>query len=536
MLAIFSRQSVFIAAVLCNVTRLFNRWLAILLLLSITLYSDVLIAAPQSLTITTPDARVTGSWQQTQNGPVAQFVGLRFARAERWQAPELERLRGNVDATTFASICPQQNGNRAWYQQVAAAFGVNPEVIPPRPNVSEDCLHLNIWTSNPNRSSSKPVMVWIHGGSNKNGYSYEPNYLGHRLAANDVVVVSIAYRLGVLGFLAHPEFDTPGSGNFGLLDQISALSWVQEHIADFGGDPNNVTLFGESAGAADIGYLYAAPQAQGLFHKAISQSGGWQISRVATLKEAADFGETFANELGGLSKLDSMKAHQVVSAAAEYFYGHYWDPKVDGHVITKAIPTLVQTNALTRKPLLLGFNSDEGLMYQPSQVDEDIWQEALLTTLGEQAETVNLTGKPLRERLNTLRTAANYACPSLEWAAYNADGSRSYVYEFATARTQDHGLGAYHGAEIPYIFDTHDAWLPTTEADKELTNTMLQYWINFAATGNPNGSNLLKWPVYTKEEKRKGGKKGSSAMILELLPEPRAKIWNGAICDAIRRR
>lgn len=223
----------------------------------------------------------TGMSVLARNGDeVLRFSGIRFADAPvgdwRWRKPRpVDRPPADVpmDATTWPPACVQDDGNVEWYQDVAAAFGQPREAAPKRPDTAEDCLFLNIWT--PDERAQLPVMVWIHGGANVNGWSFEPNYRGRELAAMDAVVVSIQYRLGVFGFLAHPalsaESPHTSSGNYGILDQIEALRWIQANIAGFGGDPDNVTLFGESAGAGDIAYLLLSPLAEGLFHRAISQ-------------------------------------------------------------------------------------------------------------------------------------------------------------------------------------------------------------------------------------------------------------------------
>ena len=348
-------------------------------------------SAMQPAVVETPSARISGQRVATRNAPVAQFTGIRYARAQRWQAPVLETPAGEVDAGATASICPQQQGNPDWYKRVAAAFGHPGSVVPPRPPIDEDCLFLNVWSPDPQTRKPLPVMVWIHGGSNKNGYSFEPNYLGHELASEGVVVVSIAYRLGVFGFLAHPEFEVPGSGNFGLLDQITALQWIAANIHHFGGDAGNVTLFGESAGAADIGYLMASPMADGLFQRAISQSGGWSAQRETTLASQAVAGHTFARSALSAASgtaaeqhaaeskdaengenteapaaLRRMPVEQLLELAASHFKGHYWDPVIDGAVLRSSIPQLLKQGEFRHLPLLIGFNSDEGLMYQPA--------------------------------------------------------------------------------------------------------------------------------------------------------------------------
>lgn len=450
----------------------------------------------------TKTANITGITVNAARRSVARFSGIQYATASRWQAPVINQLKGDVDATEFAPICPQLHGNRDWYISVAKAFGGKDADIPSRPELTEDCLYLNIWTPDTDKKNL-PVVVWIHGGSNKNGYSYEPNYLGHHLAARDVVVVSIAYRLGVLGFLSHKDFPVPGSGNFGLLDQITALEWIQHYISAFGGNPNNITLFGESAGAADIGYLMFAPSARLLFHKAISQSGGWVVGRQTTLAMASELGASFASaagEHGDLQSLYLLAPEELVALAASHFEGHYWDPVIDGETLPDTMPTLLKSQDFTKLPLLIGSNRDESLMYLPANVDEGDWLSALQRSFGPAAkEFIERDAHlPLRERMNRLQTALSYLCPSRLLAAANsAGGGSSYVYEFTRVRSTPHGLGAYHGAEIPYILNTHDDWLPTDQTDRQLTQSMMDFWMRFAQTGDPTFPGSPIWKAYT---------------------------------------
>ncbi|MCY3838722.1 MAG: carboxylesterase family protein [Gammaproteobacteria bacterium] len=256
---------------------------------------------------------------------VLRFSGIRFAQAPiddwRWREPRPADppTNGPVDATRWPPTCMQDEGNVDWYRGVAAAFGQPAEVAPTRPDAAEDCLFLNVWT--PDVDGQMPVMVWIHGGANVNGWSYEPNYRGRELAALGAVVVSIQYRLGVFGFLAHPalsaESPNASSGNYGILDQIEALRWIQANIHRFGGDPGNVTVFGESAGAGDIAYLLLSPLARGLFHRAISQSGGWPADQRRTLADNETQGVDFLRRVkaAGIDELRRLPAEALLAAA-----------------------------------------------------------------------------------------------------------------------------------------------------------------------------------------------------------------------------
>ncbi len=322
-----------------------------------------------------PRVDLGGSVLEGQSGErhpqVASFRGIPYAQPPvgelRWQSPRPLGERPPVrQATQFAAACYQDSYNTDWYRKVGAAFGADPAHFS-EPRVSEDCLYLNVWTPRPADSARRPVMVWIHGGANRSGWSFEPNYLGESLAARGVVVVSIAYRVGVFGFFGHPQLD--GNANFGLQDQIAALQWVQDHIAAFGGDAGNVTVFGESAGAADIGYLMASPPARGLFRRAISQSGGYQLLERRTLADVESWGRGLGAALpghpdvAGLRRLDSAT---ILAAANAALQDVDFGPAVDG----AAVPApLAGGSHLQDAPvdLLVGTNQDEWLMY----VDDD---------------------------------------------------------------------------------------------------------------------------------------------------------------------
>ncbi len=373
--------------------------------------------------------------------------------------------------------------------------------FPPKPEMAEDCLFLNIWT--PDADAKLPVMVWIHGGGNVNGWSFEPNYRGRELAAQGVVVVSIQYRLGVFGFLAHPalsaEAPQPSSGNYGILDQIEALRWVQRHIRRFGGDPGNVTLFGESAGAGDIGYLLLAPLAEGLFHRAVSQSGGWPINQRRTLADDEAEGLRFLASAGvkDIEALRNMPARALLDLAERHFIRGYDDPPVDGWLLPAPPAELLADAQTAPVPVIIGVNAHEMLMdvHNPNEQD---WRDALAEVQDAEALEALLAPLPRRERLAALLSARTFVCPSMALAdGLGAAGTPTYFYRFDRVRGGNHGLGAYHGAEIPYVFNTHDHWLPSTKADHALTRQMMAYWLRFAKNGDPNHPQAPHWPRWT---------------------------------------
>ena len=445
--------------------------------------------------------------------PVAQvgvvaFRGIPFARPpvgeRRWRRPEpAPPVDGVVDATQFAPACMQSGSGLAWYHGLMRRIGVSPSRFP-APDYSEDCLYLNIW-SGLNDGPLRPVIVYVHGGSNTGGWSYEPNYRGTALAARGAVVVSVAYRLGVFGFLTHPDLP---DRNFALHDLAMALVWVRQHIAAFGGDPQRITLMGESAGAANASHLMVSPLSRGMARRLIHQSGGWQFDGLADRAEAEALGLQLQTELvgeeGGADAMRQVPARAVLDAAAPVYADFYFSPVPDGVTLPASLGELARRGALPAFDLLLGSNADEALMYLSDGESVDDWlsendawprAEAIREHLG--------TGLTDRQQLNVLRTAAQFACPSARFATAVAKaGGRSFVYEFTRQRAGLSSIGAYHGAELPYVFDSHDNWLPTQERDRDLTRQMVSRWLSFAASGEPVGVDGIAWPEWEPGSRR----------------------------------
>lgn len=447
---------------------------------------------------------------------IASFKGVPFAAPPvgelRWREPQpLPPRQGRRDATSFAPACYQDTYNMDWYRRVGKAFGA-PASAFVDPPVSEDCLYLNVWTPWLTPDAKRPVMVWIYGGSNLAGWSFEPNYHGARLAAHgDVVVVTIAYRVGVFGFFGHPDLHaSKAPANFGLLDQIAALRWVRANIAQFGGNPDNVTVFGESAGGSNIGYLVTLPAARGLFQRAISQSGGFQLLDRGTLQDAENAGRALSAALPGQPGIEGLRrlpAQQVWETARQKLPSQDYSPVVDGVTVLET-PAVAYARGGIEHDLLLGNNRDEWYMYLDGAAGGLTQDLAALPTavwapLGARAKKE----KDTRTGRDKVFTFVNMVCPAYVMAeSAHARGHKAFLYRFTRVRPGPGGeaLRSYHGAEIPYVFDTHDAWLPTDATDAALTKRMQQAWIRFAWYGDPAGPEEKDeaWPAFDPERPR----------------------------------
>lgn len=433
------------------------------------------------------------------NGGV--FKGVPFAAppvgALRWHAPlPVETWRAERPAHTFAPACLQTRSIVDWYGDIAESFGQSRDQAPEPQGLSEDCLYLNIWTPDLAPDTQAPVMVYIHGGSYTGGWSYEPNYHGEAFADHGVVLVSIAYRLGVFGYLAPdaPEF----SANAGLLDQIAALEWVSDNIHAFGGDPDRVTIFGESAGAAAVGALLASPKAQGLFHRAISQSGGFEFDTDRPAQTAHDAFSRLATVLQ--TDPQDAPARAVLAAASEALSDYDYGPVYGPAELPVSPRDALNEGALNAVPLIIGVNRDEWRMY----VDTELMPETLAgwrERVGDDAvDALIFEEESELGAIDRLETAQWMRCPGQALGrAVAARGAPVYLYRFDRLRDgSKDGLRAYHGAELPYVFNTHDAWLPTTDVDQTLSAAMNASWARFARSGDPNPvAATITWPEYS---------------------------------------
>jgi para-nitrobenzyl esterase len=479
------------------------------------------------------------------NEKIVQVNGIPFAAPPvgdlRWAAPQAAPSWDGVrDGREFGAECLQnREGSGEFLGDLLDGLGLNPvqrhlatvsvQNAPP-PVESEDCLFLNVRTENLGAAELRPVMVWIHGGSHQSGSGAMDLYNSNALVENGTVLVTINYRLGPLGYMAHPALsaaDPRGvSGNYGLLDQIAALEWVRDNIAAFGGDPSNVTIFGESAGAQSVTEIMSSPQSKGLFHKAILQSGASSYN--ANALDAAINGRLTMHEAGiafmdGLAAADASAADlRAISGEALMAHipskGHlsgYLLPTVDGVVIPKLMGRAIADGSIHNVPILAGYNADEATLFYPSiqkptvLVPEfPISHEDKLAKLNEiygvEDALVLVEQYGLADPENWDNGALDMLGDDLFGVhmrylarANTEQGEPSYLYHFTRVTPTDkQTLGAFHASEIFFVFDSHTLLLGLTDEEKVLTEAMGQYWANFAKTGNPNSEGLVEWPAY----------------------------------------
>jgi para-nitrobenzyl esterase len=463
------------------------------------------------------------------DGAVRAYKGIPFAKPPigdlRWRAPQpAAPWTGTLVADKFGPSCMQPDPTPG-HSIFTRIF-----YTPIKPT-SEDCLYLNVWTA-ASVGEKRPVMVWIPGGGFRGGSSSVEIYDGAELAKKGVVLVSINYRLWKFGFLALPELSSESehraSGNYGLLDQIAALQWVKENIAAFGGDPDNVTIFGQSAGSVAANYLMISPLAKGLFHRVIGESGGafapavsnlpalrvLFISWLQSLPDAEAVGSKLmtALKVSNLAELRQKSAEEILAVpSATRFESAI--PILDRYVLPGTADEIFAAGRQNDVPLLLGSTADEGSNF-PVIRTVGKFREDARTTLGpladeflgvyqanDDAQAAQMSAAATRDRL--------LAWPTLQWARAQAHTGRSKVFYYYFAKhppappeerfVENLGkdLGAYHGAELPYVFGNFvpPEW-PWTGTDRELAQTISQYWVNFATNGDPNAAGLPQWPAF----------------------------------------
>lgn len=435
------------------------------------------------------------------------FKGIPFAAPPvgdlRWKAPQPVAPWQGVRACTRFGPSPMQ--------EKPAPFSMwSQEFLIPASPISEDCLYLNVWSAARRPSEHRPVIVWVYGGGFVSGGSGVPIYDGAATAEKGVIFVSINYRVGIFGFFAHPDLSLESgyhaSGNYGLLDQIAALKWVQRNIAAFGGDPANVTIAGQSAGSMSVNCLMASPLAKGLFNKVIGESGAIFTGESASLLTAENAGRNLMNKLNltSIKDLRAMPAEELLKRGQGY-----WRPIIDGYVLPDAVATIFRDHKENPAGLLTGWTADEIAPPVKSAVDfrKEIATEYAnfdSATFAHYYPAETDSEAAVSER--RLARDVMFGVQNFTWAnVESARGARVYVYRFTRkvpATGEYTKYGAFHTGEVPYAYDNlRFVNRPWGQVDNHLAEVMSDYWVNFVKTGNPNGDGLPKWEAYDPEKK-----------------------------------
>jgi len=446
------------------------------------------------------------------DGSVMAYKGVPFAAPPvgnlRWHAPKPPAAwQGVRQANEFSASCIQTivEERKPWTYEFMA-----------HTPISEDCLYLNIWTGAKTPNERRPVFFWMYGGGYTEGSAAVPVYDGEALARKGLVVVTINYRLGVLGFLSHPELskesDHSASGNYGTLDQIAALQWVQKNIAAFGGDPNRVTIAGQSAGANSVHNLTASPLAKGLFQRAIAESGSSVVAnnRMSTLAQAEELGTKFAASKGArdIAALRAISWQELVGGTRTGNSSNF-RPVVDGWVLPDTVENIFTQGRQNDVPTLTGMTADEGSAAQDyGTIPTATFQKQVEQRFGEFSDGFLklypfTTDQQAGEVEKTSAREQGMISMHL-WASRRAltGKTRAFTYYWTHAEPgpDQQRYGAFHTSEVPYVFDTlHQSKRPWTDADHKLASLLSSYWANFAAAGDPNGPGLPEWPAFNEK-------------------------------------
>ena len=498
------------------------RKLALIIVTAAMLLADGALAAPLGNQVQTRNGILEG----TEANGLHAYLGVPYAApplgSNRWRAPQpVVGWKGVRAAQAFGPSAPQPKRNFGAYNTLGT--------------ISEDCLYLNIWSPAKDDGERLPVMIWIHGGGFFSGSGSMSSNTCSVLARHGVVGVNLNYRLGALGFMAHPALSRESankvSGNYGLLDQLAAIAWVRDNIAAFGGDPNNITIFGESAGGISVSMHMLSPLAEGLFQGVIAESGNpismqyvWAHATPVTMAQGEAEGVRFARAMGcgndgaTLEKLRAKSWQDVISGCdnsmaelGAFDAGFGFGPVVDGWYLPAMPVDLVQRRKVSYVPMIIGGNRDEGGFVallntaMGFKLDDALYEKFVRGISGRHADAVleMFSAKGYGVRLlaySKLLTVFGVVAPARYIGGqYEAAGSPAYVFEFSrAANTMITNLcGATHTAEIPYVLGYLNEKEGYTKVDLALSEQMMRYWTNFARAKNPNGAGLPVWPGYT---------------------------------------
>lgn len=433
------------------------------------------------------------------------YKGIPFAEPPvgefRWKAPQPPASWKGVKKCTAFSASP--------FQPTPVPFQCWTEefIAPPSP-LSEDCLYLNIWTGAVSSNEKRPVLVWIYGGGFNSGSAACDIYDGKEYAKNGIVFVSINYRVGALGFMAHPELTQEGigsSGNYGLMDQVAALKWVHENISGFGGDPSTVTIAGQSAGAMSVNALMASPLAKGLFRRAISESGGlFGALRSSTLADGERTGMAL-QEKSGAKTLEALRA-MPADSILRYTQGSgalRFGPIRDGIFLPVDLDQALKQGKVNQVDFLSGWVTGDGTLFGTPKISPDDFIRQINDRYGKKGEKLlELLPHGTAEQAAASQLKLNLISFAVlsphQFLKYNS--KPGYIYEFSHVPADKPGFpnyGAFHTSEVPYALHTLHLWKrPWQPLDLAIENNMSTYWINFIRSGNPNGPNLPEWKPY----------------------------------------
>jgi len=466
----------------------------------------------------------------TREDSVYIFKGVPFAAPPvgdlRWQEPKPVQPWSDTLACKKFAASPMQNDPKPfmmWTEEF---------ISPPQP-LSEDCLYLNIWSGANSADEKLPVLVWIYGGGFNSGSAACKVYDGKALAKQGIVYVSINYRVGAFGFMAHPDLtkEAPhhSSGNYGLMDQIAALKWLRNNIASFGGDPDKVTIAGQSAGSFSVQALVASPLTKGLFRGAIAQSGSMSRGPAMNLQAAEKIGTSISEKLKStsVSSLRELSADSILSLANTLPFGSLF-PVVDGYVIPEDVSIIFEKKQHQDVAVMAGWvTGDAGLVIRQPKSAEDFRKDATKTYKDRSTEFLQLfpadteeSTRASQQKLGVLNFAG---LGDYKWARSNSSDTYIYQYSYVpTDKPEFPNYGAFHTSEVPFALHTLALWdRPWKQSDYEVEKYMSAYWLNFVKTGNPNSEGLPEWKKYDAEE--------AVIMELGLKPETRPGLYKSEL-------